>query len=393
MVERKICVVTGTRAEYGLLYWLIKEIEADPDLVMQLVVTGAHLSPKFGETSKVIEEDGFTIDERVDIELGKDTPWATSRSMGLGVIGMAGAYQRLAPDIVVLLGDRYEILAAAEAAMVARIPIAHIHGGEVTEGAFDDSIRHAVTKMAHIHFTATEAYRRRVIQLGEDPAMVFAVGAPGLDAVEKTSFLSKEELETALGRSLGDAFLLVTYHPQTAGADDPARGAGELAKALDRFPDFGILITGVNADPGHRSVTRVLDDLVQRHPDRASLQASLGQQRYLSAMKHCAAVVGNSSSGIIEAPALKVPTVNVGSRQKGRVRGPSVIDCEAAADTIEAAITKAVGPAFGEAARTAPSPYGGGGASARIKEHLKSVDLSGIMTKKFRDIPMETAHA
>ncbi len=387
MAERKICVVTGTRAEYGLLYWLMKEIEDDPALTLQLVVTGAHLSPQFGDTWKVIEGDGFAIGAKVDLDIGDDTPVGVSRSMGLCVAGMAKAFDGLKPGIVVVLGDRYEILAAAEAAMIARIPIAHIHGGEATEGLIDEAIRHSVTKMAHLHFAGAEEYRRRIIQLGEDPERVFNVGAPGIDNIVKLDLLSLPDLERDTGLELGKDFFLVTYHPVTLD-NDPAGAVGEMLTALDEFPGHRVIVTGVNADPGHAQIDRVLSDYANRHPKRVSLHGSLGQRRYLSAMKHAAAVIGNSSSGIIEAPALGVPTVNLGERQRGRVRSASILDCVEKAVNIADTIRKALSGEFLETMKTAVNPYGNGGASRKIKDYLKSADLSNILMKRFHNIPV-----
>lgn len=391
MDERKICVVTGTRAEYGLLYWLMKEIEADKDLGMQLVVTGAHLSPQFGDTWKVIEDDGFAIDAKVDIDIGDDSPVGVSRSMGLCVAGMAEAFDDLKPDIVVVLGDRYEILAAAEAAMIARIPIAHIHGGEVTEGTMDDAMRHAITKLASLHFVAAEPYGRRVVQLGEDPDRVFNVGAPGIDNIVKLNLMPLPELERDLGLDLADGFFLITFHPATLGDGDPGAEAGEMLTALDEFPGHRVIVTGVNADPGHNRIAGLVSDYAAQNPERVSLHASLGQMRYLSALKHAAAVIGNSSSGIIEAPALGVPTVNIGDRQKGRLRAPSVIDCGGKADAIATAVGRALDPEFRNGLGNMALPYGEGGASQKIKDRLKEADLSLLGRKPFCDVVVERA--
>ncbi len=393
MSNRKICVVTGTRADYGLLFWLMKEIEADPDLDLQLAVTGTHLSPEFGETWKVIEADGFAISERVDIELGDDSAPGVARSMGLCVAGMADAFGGLKPDIVVVLGDRYEILAAAEAAMIARIPIAHIHGGEITEGAMDDAMRHAITKMAHLHFVATEPYRDRVIQLGEAPERVFTVGAPGLDNIGKLDLPDRAGLEGELGLPDNQAYFLVTYHPVTLSGDDTGAEAEEMLAALDQFPDHRVVLTGVNADPGHDRISGLLSDYAAKNQIRVSLHASLGQRRYLAAMKFAAAVVGNSSSGIIEAPAMKTPAVNIGDRQKGRLRAPSIIDCPGNRNDIAAAIGRALEPDFRAELESMTPPYGGGGggASAKIKDHLKAADLAVLRQKSFHDITLERA--
>ena len=389
--QRKICVVTGTRAEYGLLFWLMKEIAADPNLNLQIAVTGAHLAPQFGETWKVIEEDGFSIDERVDIDVGDDTAVGVARSLGLAVSGMGKAFDRLKPDIVIVLGDRYEILAAAEAAMVARIPIAHIHGGEITEGAMDDAMRHAITKMSHLHFVAAEPYRARVIQMGEAPDRVFTVGAPGLDNIDKLDLPNRAELERELGLPDNQAYFLVTYHPATLSTGNTGTEAEEMLAALDQFPDHRVVLTGVNADPGHDRISGLLSDYAAINENRVSLHASLGQRRYLSAMKYAVAVVGNSSSGIIEAPAMKTPTVNIGDRQKGRLRAPSVIDCAGRTKDIAAAIGKALGSDFRIGLESMMPIYGTGGASEAIKDRLKSADLTGINRKSFHDIALQRA--
>jgi UDP-hydrolysing UDP-N-acetyl-D-glucosamine 2-epimerase len=391
MAKRKICVITGTRAEYGLLYWLMKEIESDPDLALQLVVTGTHLSAAFGKTVTLIEEDGFNVDARIDLEIGDDPPTSIVRSLGLAVIGMGQAFEKLSPDIVVVLGDRYEILAAAEAAMIARIPIAHIHGGEVTEGAMDDAMRHAITKMAHLHFVAAEDYRTRVIQLGEMPERVITVGAPGLDSIENMKLMNRSHLDENLGLPFDCAFFLVTYHPETLSSRDAGDDAQEMLAALDQFPDIRVLLTGVNADPGHSVIAQLVTSYAAKHKERVSLHQSLGQLRYLSAMKFAAAVIGNSSSGIIEAPAMGVPTVNIGRRQHGRLRSPLVIDCDGQSDDIATAIRRAMDPGFRKRLKDMSVPYGYGGASKKIKRYLKSIDLVALTHKRFHDIGFESA--
>jgi UDP-N-acetylglucosamine 2-epimerase (non-hydrolysing)/GDP/UDP-N,N'-diacetylbacillosamine 2-epimerase (hydrolysing) len=369
------------------LFWLMKEIEADPDLDLQIAVTGTHLSPKFGNTVTVIEDDGFIIDARIDIEVGDDTPVGIARSLGLAVSGLGEAFDRLKPDIVVVLGDRYEILAAASAAMVARIPIAHIHGGEATEGVIDEAIRHAVTKMAQLHFVGADEYRDRVIQLGEAPERVFKVGAPGIDNIVNLDLLTLPELGPDIGLDLTEGYFLVTYHPVTLSDEDPAEAVGELLAALDEFSGHRVVITGVNADPGQDAISRSFSEYAKANTDRVSLHTSLGQLRYLSAMKHAAAVIGNSSSGIIEAPAMTVPTVNIGDRQRGRVRSPSIIDCAEKSADIADAIRKTIAGDFLDSLKTTANPYGNGGASKRIKEKLKRADLSGILMKRFHNIP------
>lgn len=386
MNKRKICVVTGTRAEYGLLCPLMKEIQIDDALELQIIATGAHLSPEFGLTYKVIEKDGFTIDEKVEMLLSSDTPVAVTKSMGVALIGFADALARLSPDIVVLLGDRYEILAVAEAAMVANIPIAHIHGGEITEGAIDDSVRHAITKMAHLHFVAAPEYRDRVIQMGENPAHVFEVGAIGIDNIVNMTLMSQGELEESLQFPLGEKFFLVTYHPVTVANARRSDALGNLFDALDAFPDYRVLITKSNSDAGGREINRRLDEYAALRKDRVSCYTSLGQLRYLSAMKYASAVIGNSSSGLLEAPILKTPTVNIGDRQKGRLRVSSVIDCAEEKDAIVGAIQKVLSGDFRCALANMTVPHADGKIAARIKSVLRDATLEGLFQKRFFDL-------
>jgi len=384
MPQRKICIVTGTRAEYGLLYWLMKSIQEDPELELQIIATGMHLSPEFGLTFKVIEADGFTIDAKVEMLLSSDTPVGIAKSIGLGVIGFADAFSRLRPDILVVLGDRFEILASAQAAMTARIPIAHLHGGESTEGLIDEAIRHAITKMSHFHFVAAEPYRERVIQMGEQPEHVLNFGAPGLDSIKRMQLLSRNELEQALPFRLGKINFLVTYHPVTLSGRDPAQAMQELFIALDAFKDAHIIITKPNADTDGRILCTMIDEYAVRRYGRVHASTSLGQLKYLSALKHTDVVIGNSSSGLTEAPAIKIPTVNIGDRQKGRLRASSVIDCEESSASIITAIEKALSAEFQRSMPGVVSPYyGEGNASQRIKEHLKAASLDGILLKKF----------
>lgn len=384
--RRKICVLTGSRAEYGLLRWTLHEIAADPALQLQLIVTGAHLEPKFGRTIEAIEGDGFAIDAPVEMRLLDDSPTGIARAVSDGIVGVAEVLGRLKPDILLLLGDRFEVLAAATAAMISRVPIAHVHGGEATEGAFDEAIRHAVTKMAHLHFVAADAYRDRVIQLGESPDRVFVVGAAGLDNIARIDLVDRTALDRSLGLAAGGGFFVVTYHPVTLGGDDEG-AVTELTAALDQFPDHQVLITGTNADPGSDPIREAIDAYARSGSDRVIFHESLGQQLYLSALKHAAAVVGNSSSGLIEAPALGVPTVNVGDRQRGRLRAASVIDCAPRRDSIVAAVRKALDPGFRATVGPARTPYGSPGAAGRIRDVLKSFRLEGILLKRFYDVP------
>ncbi len=384
---RKICVITGTRAEYGLLFWLMKEITGDPLLRLQLIVTGTHLDPKFGHTADVIEADGFAIDARVPLDFSDDSPKGIAAATGTALSGIGAALAALQPDIVVLLGDRYEILAAATAAMLARIPIAHIHGGEVTEGAIDDSMRHAITKISRWHFAAAEPYRQRIIQMGEQPDTVFTVGAPGLDHLDRTPLLNTFETADALGLESEQPYFLITHHPTTLGGDKPKNEIRALLAALDDFKDHACIFTGVNADAGYDQIAQAIHAYVATNENRARLFLSLGQQRYLSAMRHASAVIGNSSSGIIEAPACNIPTVNIGTRQKGRLRAASVLDCAADHKSIYDAITTAISPKFMPSRPDAAPPYGLPGASMRIKDVLAECRLNGDGSKIFYDLP------
>jgi UDP-hydrolysing UDP-N-acetyl-D-glucosamine 2-epimerase len=382
--KRKICVVTGTRAEYGLLYWLMKEIDAAPDLELQIVVTGMHLAPEFGSTYRQIEADGFAIDAKVEMLLSSDSPVGITKSVGLGVIGFADALARLRPDIVVLLGDRFEILAAAQAAMIARIPIAHLHGGETTEGAFDEGIRHAITKMAQWHFVAAEPYRRRVIQLGEAPERVFNVGAPGLEQLQRVDWLDRATLAGMLGMPLTRPLFLATYHPATLGVIEPVAALNELLGALDEFPDASIIFSYPNADTGGRALIERIDRWVETNKGRAKAFASLGQQRYLSLMREADVIVGNSSSAIIEAPALKRAAVNIGDRQQGRLKATSIVDAAENKNAIVAALRTALSRDFQSRLSTTDSFYGGGDVSLRIRDVLRTVALE--TRKTFFDI-------
>lgn len=383
---RKICIVTGTRAEYGLLYWLLKEIQDDDDLQLQLVVTGMHLSPEFGLTYRNILADGFVIDAKVEMILSSDTPIGIAKSIGLGIIGFADALERIQPDLIVVLGDRYEILAVAQAALVAKVPVAHISGGEITEGAIDEAIRHSLTKMSHLHFVAAESYRLRVIQLGEDPSRVFNFGDPGLDNINRLDLLELDALEKSLNFSLGEFYFLITYHPVTLGNEEPAIAITALFNALDRFPNAKIIITKPNSDTGGRILIEMIDDYCRKNKERVYVSTSLGQVRYLSALKYCSVVIGNSSSGIVEAPAMKKATVNIGRRQSGRLKAGSIIDCNDNANDIEQAIRTAVSPEFQRELYNVKSLYGNSNTSFEIKECLKTVDLKDIYMKRFYDI-------
>jgi UDP-hydrolysing UDP-N-acetyl-D-glucosamine 2-epimerase len=388
-VPRKICIITGTRAEFGLLRHLMHRIAADDRATLQVLATGSHLVPSLGETWREIQAAGFAIHARVNLQLGDDSPLGVARSVARGVEGFARELDRLGPDVVVLLGDRYEILAAAQAAMLLGLPIAHLHGGESTEGAIDEAIRHAVTKMSHLHFVAAEPYRRRVIQLGEDPARVFTVGAFALDAIAELEPVSVEELSAFAGLDLAARpFVLLTYHPVTLEREGVSTATQALLEALDRVPDVSVLATKANADPGGRQVNALVELWTAGRRDRAALVPSLGHRRYLSAARAAMAVVGNSSSGIIEAPALGVPTVNVGSRQRGRLRALSVRDVPEETDAIVAALREVrdgqerVDPA-------AENPYGTPGAARRTARVLLEHPLVGLTRKRFHDVPVD----
>lgn len=338
---KKICVVTGTRAEYGLLKPLIEKINKDEQLQLQLVVSGMHLSPEFGLTYQEIEQDGFEIMERNEMLLSSDTPNGITKSVGLGTIGFADIFTRIAPDMVVILGDRYEALAAATAAMIHRIPIAHLHGGELTQGAIDDAIRHSITKMSTLHFTSTEEYRQRVIQMGEAPETVFYVGALGVENIKMQKLMKKEELSQSIKLSLDMPYIMVTFHPVTLEKNTAGEQFENLLLALERYKEYNIIFTKANADTDGRIINQTIERYVKKNTDRASAYTSLGMIRYLSALKYCEMVIGNSSSGIIEAPSFQIPTVNIGNRQLGRVRAESVIDCGNSVEDISAAIRKA----------------------------------------------------
>jgi UDP-hydrolysing UDP-N-acetyl-D-glucosamine 2-epimerase len=390
MSKRKICVITGSRAEYGLQYWLLKEIQKDPSLVLQLIVTGTHLSPAFGLTYKVIEEDGFEISAKVDLELKDDSPVELTKSMGKGLARFGEAFQLLNPEIVVFLGDRYEILMAAVASMMARIPMAHIHGGEVTEGAIDDSIRHSLTKMSHLHFVAADIYRNRVIQLGENPDRVFNTGTMALDNISKIQLLDREAFENEIRFRLGNLNFLVTYHPVTLHTEGPGEAMTSLLAALDSFPEAKIIFTMPNADSGGLQITDKIKAFVEKNPERAVAHTSLGQLKYLSAIRNVDVVIGNSSSGLVEAPPLKKPTVNVGDRQKGRLMASSVISTGETTSEIIAATKQALSPEFQKTLSRISAPYGlEGGASVRIKEILKNARLEGLIRKSFYDLDFD----
>ena len=385
ITKRKICVVTGTRAEYGLLYWLMKEIESDDTLELQLIVTGMHLSPEFGLTYREIEKD-FKIDKKIEMLLSSDTSVGISKSMGLAQISFAESFEELKPDILVVLGDRYEIFSAVSAAMIARIPIAHLHGGETTEGAFDESIRHSITKMSHLHFTATDEYRDRVIQLGEHPKRVFNVGGMGIENIKRLKLLSKEEFEKSIDFILNKKNILVTFHPVTLENSTAKKQFQELLNAVDILEDTHIIFTKANSDTDGRVINKMIDEYVSKNSDKSVGFTSLGQLRYLSALQYVDAVVGNSSSGLAEAPSFKIGTINIGDRQKGRIMADSVINCKSSKESTVNAFKELYSEKFREKLKFALNPYGDGYASLKIIEELKKVDLGDILKKSFFDI-------
>lgn len=382
-MTRRICVVTGSRAEYGLLRRLMQGIADAPELTLQVVATGMHLSSQFGSTYREIEADGFTIDRKLETLLDSDSSTSVAKAMGLGIMGLGDALDQLRPHVIVLLGDRFEIFSAAAAALVLRIPIAHIHGGESTEGAFDEAIRHSITKMSHLHFVAAEAYRRRVIQLGEPPERVFLVGGLGVDAISHVKVMGRPALEADLNFKFAARNLLVTFHPVTldSGSSQQMR---ELLAALDALKDTGLIFTMPNADPEGKALHRLVVNFAATHPN-ARVYESLGQLRYLSCIRQVDAVVGNSSSGLTEVPSFAKATINIGDRQKGRLRAASVIDCAPERHAIGAALARLYSPEFQSTLASVRNPYGDGGASARIVRVLRDHPLDALLQKSFHD--------
>jgi GDP/UDP-N,N'-diacetylbacillosamine 2-epimerase (hydrolysing) len=382
---KKICVVTGTRAEYGLLYWLMKEIEADKKFQLQLIVTGMHLSPEFGLTYKEIEKE-FKINKKIEMLLSSDTSIGISKSMGLAQISFAEAYEELKPDIVVVLGDRYEIFSATSAAMIGRIPVAHLHGGETTEGAFDESIRHSITKMSHLHFTATEEYKNRVIQLGEHPSRVFNVGGMGIENIKRLKLLTRDEFEKSIEFKLNKKNILVTFHPVTLENSTAKEQFQELLDAIDELEETNIIFTKANSDTDGRVINQMIDEYVIKNSSKSISFISLGQLRYLSALQYVDAIVGNSSSGLAEAPSFGIATINIGDRQKGRIKADSVIDCKPEKNAILDAFKKSNTQEFKNELKTVKNPYGDGCASQKIIEVLKTTNLANILKKAFYDL-------
>jgi len=381
---RKICIITGTRAEYGLLRWVMQGIKDDPELTLQIIATGMHLSPEFGLTSRQIEQDGFQIDRKVEMLTSSDTAVGIAKSMGLGLIGFADALHELMPDVIVVLGDRFEIFSAVSAALVARIPVAHLHGGELTEGAFDDAIRHSITKMSHLHFVAAEEYRQRVIQLGEQPDRVFLVGGLGIDNIKRLKLLDREELEASLDFKLGSKNLLITFHPVTLEAATASEQMAQLLLALAELTDTQLIFTMPNADTDGRVMIRMVEEFVAKRTN-ARAYSSLGQLRYLSCVSHVDGVIGNSSSGLAEVPSFRKGTINIGDRQRGRLQAKSVINCEPTRQSIATAVKKLYSTDFQINLNKVRNPYGEGGASEKILQLIKSVELGDVLKKHFYD--------
>lgn len=383
---RKICVYTSSRAEYGLLRGVFQKIKSEPTLQLQVLASGMHLSPEFGMTIQEIRADGFEPDETVEILLSSDTPTAICKSMGLAMIGYGEALQRLKPDMVVLLGDRFETFCMAAAAQVCRVPLAHIHGGETTEGAIDEAFRHSITKMSHLHFASCEAYRQRIIQLGEAPDRVFNVGALGVENIRRTSLMERNDLAESIGFNLEKPYFLVTFHPVTLEKDTSEVQFQSLLNALDAFPKYNVIFTKANADTGGRIINRLIDEYTEKRPERCLAVASLGALRYLSVMKYASAVIGNSSSGIVEAPSFKIPTVNIGDRQKGRIQAASTLNCSPDADAIRQTIGRALSPDFQESLSGISNPYERPDTCSTIVGLLEKTDIIGITKKTFHDV-------
>lgn len=384
---RKICFITGTRAEYGLLSRLMKMVQEDNSTQLQIIATNMHLSPKFGNTYQEIEKDGFTIDKKIPIlEDGKDNANATLKSMAKALAGFANAYDELKPDMVVVLGDRYEILAAATAALIERIPIAHIHGGEITEGAYDDAIRHSITKMSHLHFASTEEYRKRIIQLGEQPDRVWYVGAIGVENIKKLPLMGKDEIEEDVKFKLDENTILVTYHPVTLGTHSAEQDIKDFLAALEERRDLRVVFTMPNSDTGAQVIADAISDFVVRNSDRAVAYKSLGIKRYLSVMKYVGAVVGNSSSGLVEVPSFGIPTLNIGDRQKGRIAADSVYHCDTDKASILQGLDTIMSPSFKQKAAATHNPYDKGGTAQAIFDVISTYPLEQLKQKHFYDI-------
>ncbi|HIO35701.1 MAG TPA: UDP-N-acetylglucosamine 2-epimerase (hydrolyzing) [Candidatus Marinimicrobia bacterium] len=383
---RRICVFTGSRAEYGLLKPLLEEIRQEPALELKLLLAGTHLSREFGLTYRIVEEDGFTCDEKVEMILSSDTPVAVCKSMGLGMIGFSEALMRIKPDLVVILGDRFESMVAAISAYVCRIPIAHIQGGELTLGAIDDQFRHSITKMSMLHFVCAEEYRRRVIQLGEQPDRVFDFGALNVDAMKKIPVIPRAQLEKEIKFSLSPRSLLVTFHPVTLEDDTAKDQLPQLLEAISSFDNLKVIFTKTNADTEGRVINELIDEYVEANPQNTVAFTSMGQMHYINVLRYADAVAGNSSSGVIETPTFKVPTVNMGEREKGRIIADNVIDCEFDTESIRSALQTALSGQFKDSLKDMKSPYDKGETAKNIARVLKEYPLPRTTKKEFYDI-------
>ena len=384
--KKKICIITGSRAEYGLLYWLLKEIQATPQFDLQIVATGMHLSPEFGMTYQEIEKDGFKINKKVEMLLSSDTSSAISKSTGLGMIGFSDVYRKLKPDLIIVLGDRYEILAATTTAMFAKIPIAHISGGETTQGAFDEAIRHSITKMSWWHFVANAEYKKRVIQLGEHPKRVFDVGGLGVDAIKKSNLLSKKDLAKKMGIKFGKKNLVITYHPVTLEDGKSQKHFESLLRALSELKETYLIFTLPNSDSDSSVIKKMIRDFIANNEEKSISFTSIGSLNYLSTLQYVDGVVGNSSSGLAEAPTFKIGTINVGDRQNGRMKADSIIDCNPNQKSIANALKKLYSKEFQNKIMTVKNPYGNGSASEKIIKILKTNKIPEHLKKEFYDL-------
>jgi len=383
IIKRKICIVTGSRAEYGLLSRLMRLIQEDQELILQVIATNMHLSPEFGLTYKDIEKDGFKIDKKVEMLLSSDTANGTTKSVGLATIGFADAYEDLKPDLLLVLGDRYEILAAVTASLFYKIPVVHLHGGEITEGAYDDAIRHAITKMSHLHFTSTEEYRNRVIQLGEEPNRVFNVGAIGIDNIKHLKLLSRKQLEESINFQFGKKCVMVTFHPVTLESNTAKDQIQNLLQTLQDIDDLRILFTLPNSDTDGRIISQMINQFVEKNKTRSTVFTSLRQLRYLSALQYVSAVIGNSSSGLIEVPSFNIPTLNIGNRQKGRLKAKTVVDCEPTIEDIKKKLLLVLSSNFKDSCMNSLNPYQKKDTAKEILAVIKHFNLENLIQKRF----------
>jgi GDP/UDP-N,N'-diacetylbacillosamine 2-epimerase (hydrolysing) len=381
---RKICAVTGTRAEFGILYCLLKGIQADKDLELQLIVTGTHLEKEFGYTITEIEKE-FSINQKIPLELSDDTTLGISKSMALATLGFTKTFEELQPDLLILLGDRYEIFCAASSALISQIPVAHIHGGELTQGAYDDAFRHSITKMSHLHFTSTDEYSNRVIQMGEQPNKVFNVGALGIENIKRLPLLDKKKFQNSINFTLGNKNILVTFHPETLGTKSSKEQFQELLEVLDTLEDTKIIFTKSNADTDGKIINAMIDDYVKTRKNTISFD-SLGQLRYLSCLQYMDCVIGNSSSGILEAPSFKIGTINIGSRQKGRIKAESVIDVDCDKKSILHGLKTLYSKDFQKKLENCVNPYNSDHTSKKIVNILKKINLEDLVQKSFYTI-------